>query len=279
MLRLRLASFVPAFAAFLGLALLAAAPVGAEDNDCHRVGLEVTCTVQPGKVILVGDAFEVTATVRNTGDVPIANVTFAMLGGDEVQQVGDAELRVVVEKLEPGQTRELRSRFTSSSVGLRRVNASARDGVCWAAAGCVCNITVQGLPALQTEMIDTDMNRSSSAGVFAVGEEFLYTLTVENDGGTANTPELKVLWELPPELELVSGTGDQGAIVTGSGRAAESSTFSLRPNQVYRFELVVRVKTTSPTNLVQTRATVVTATGGQELANESESTTIRGAGD
>lgn len=279
MLRTR---FALALAALLGLTLATAAPlvgedVGAQDNDCHRLGMEVTCTVEPSKVILVGDPFEVTATVRNTGNIALANVTFALAGGEGIMHVGGDDLRAQIPKLEAGETRQITSRFMSDGVGERRVNASAREERGWAAAGCICGVLIKGLPALQVEMVDVDSARQPK-GIFDEGEEFIYILQVENDVGTANTPELKVVWELPPELEFVSGTGDRGAIVTGSGRSAESSAFDLRPNQVQNFDVVVRVKSVPPTNLVQTRAAIVTAAGGQELATETESTTVKKAG-
>ncbi|MGE0193964.1 MAG: hypothetical protein AB7T63_18215 [Planctomycetota bacterium] len=274
MLRTR---FALALAALLGLPLATAAPLVGEDNDCHRLGMEVTCTVEPSKVILVGDPFEVSATVRNTGNIALANVTFALAGGEGIMHVGGDELRIQIPKLEAGETRQITSRFMSDGVGERRVNASAREERGWAAAGCICGVLIKGLPALQVEMVDVDSARQPK-GIFDEGEEFIYILQVENDVGTANTPELKVVWELPPELEFVSGTGDRGAIITGSGRSAESSGFDLRPNQVQNFDLVVRVKSVPPTNLVQARAAVVTAAGGQELATETESTTVKKVG-
>jgi hypothetical protein len=264
-------------AALVGLALVTASPVVGEDNDCHRLGMEVTCTVEPSKVVLVGDPFEVTATVRNTGNIALANVTFALAGGDGILHVGGDDLRVQIPKLDAGETRQLSARFMSDGVGERRVNASAREERGWAAAGCICGVLIRGLPALQLEMIDVDAARQPK-GIFEEGEEFIYILKVENDVGTANTAELKIVWELPPELEFVSGAGDRGAIVTGSGRSAESSNFELAPNQVQNFDLVVRVKSVPANNLVQARAAVVTSSGGQELATETESTTLRKAG-
>ena len=189
MLRTR---FALALAALLGLTLATAAPLvgedgGAQDNDCHRLGMEVTCTVEPSKVILVGDPFEVTATVRNTGNIALANVTFALAGGEGIMHVGGDDLRIQIPKLEAGETRQITSRFMSDGVGERRVNASAREERGWAAAGCICGVLIKGLPALQVEMVDVD-NARQPKGIFDEGEEFIYILQVENDVGTANTP-------------------------------------------------------------------------------------------
>lgn len=257
--------------AFLGLR---AAPAGAEESDCDRADMEVTCRVT-SKVVLVGDPFQVVATVRNTGDVPLAEVLLAMTGREGIQHVG-GELKVMIEKLEPGESRSLTASFVSVNVGERRVDASAREKRNWAAAGCFCGVLIKGLPALQLEMIDLDIQRERK-GIFELGEEFIYQLVVENDMGTALTPELRVVWTLPEDLEFVRGVGDRGATVTGSGQSAESSAFSLRPDQKQSFELVVKVVRVPDRNLVQTRASVVTAEGGQELATETESTTLRQA--
>lgn len=274
MLRNRFIRAAAAFAlcAFLGTALHAEEA----DNDCNRLDLEVLCTVAPSKVILVGDPFEVTATVRNTGELPLSEITLALKGSEGITQVGNDPLSVVVPKLEPGESHQLRRRFVSDAVGERRVSGHAREKQGWAAAGCYCGVLIKGLPAIQLEMIDVDINRQPK-GIFEMGENFIYILKVENDVGTALTPDLKVVWSLPEDLEFVSGTGDRGATVSGSGRAAESSSFVLRPNQVQNFELVVKVVAVPARNLTQARAAVVTSTGGQELATETESTTLKQA--
>lgn len=262
------------FAALALLALGASTPIQAEgeSDNCHHLDMEVTCSVPQPKV-LVGDPFTATAKVTNTGDVPLTNVTFALRGGSGTRAVGGETLQVVIETLQPGETKEIKGTFTSDGVGERRIDASAREERGWAAAGCFCGVVIEGLPALQTEMIDLNIQRGKE-GVFQVGENFLYVLEVLNDEGTAITPDLKVIWDLPPEEEFVSGTGDRGVTVTGSGQHAESSSFVLAPNESQKFELVVKAIAVPPRHLVQARASVQTTTG-TELATETESTTIR----
>jgi hypothetical protein len=225
-------------------------------------------------IVLVGDPFTATATVKNSGEVALANVTLA-IRGTNVQPVSQEPLSIVIEKIEPGETRDIRATFVSDGVGERRVEASAREARGWASAGCFCGVTIKGLPALQVEMIDVDEKRGKE-GVWTVGQQFIYDLTVENDRGTAITPDLKVVWTLPPELEFVSGVGTEGITVSGSGQSAESSAFVLAPDQVQKFELVVKVNSVPERlPLVQTRASVVSVAGGTELAVETESTTLR----
>ncbi|MDA1194346.1 MAG: hypothetical protein O2894_04110 [Planctomycetota bacterium] len=265
-------------AAALALAALVLVPNLAQaedaDNDCHRLDMEVRCVVSPSKIVLVGDPFEVTATVRNTGDLALSNVTLALRGHEGVTQVGSEDLSIQIERLEPAEERTLTRRFVSDEPGERRVSASAREERGWAAAGCYCGVLIKGLPAIQLEMIDLDIERKPK-GIFEIGEDFIYVLTVENDVGTALTPDLKVVWQLPDCLEFVQGTGDRGATISGSGKAAESSSFVLRPNQKQNFELTVKVVSVPPRNLTQTRASILTSQGGLELATETESTTLK----
>ncbi len=268
--------FFVALLALVGFTLIPSTALAEDDNDCHRLDMEVRCVVSPSKIILVGDPFEVTATVRNTGDLALSKVTLAMSAGDGVTQVGRDSLSIEIERLEPGEERSLTRKFVSDTPGEQRVNASAREARGWAAAGCYCGVLIKGLPAIQLAMIDVDINRKAK-GIFEVGENFIYILTVENDVGTALTPDLKVVWQLPECLEFVSGAGDRGATIGGSGQSAESSSFVLRPNQKQNFELTVKVVSVPKRNLTQARASVLTSDGGIELATETESTTLKNA--
>lgn len=274
MLRIRNFILVAATFAVLGIAAAPVAHTEESDNDCARLDMEVFCVVSPSKTVLVGDPFEVTATVKNTGDRPLDNVQLVLEGGNGVTMVGNDTLELICPHLEPGESREIRRRFVSDEPGERRVSASARDKLGWAAAGCYCGVLIKGLPAIQLEMIDVDINRQPK-GIFEMDENFIYILKVENDVGTALTPDLKIVFNLPEYLVFVEGTGDRGATISGNGRSAESSSFVLRPNQVQNFELVVKVVAVPKRNLMQARVAVVTADGGQELAQETESTTLK----
>lgn len=186
--------FALAAAALLGLTTVHTA--SAAEEGCHRLDMEVYCSVS-SPVVLVGDKFEAKATVKNTGDLSLANVVLALRGGDGVQQVGDSELVVKIPKLAPGETYDLAATFVSDQVGERRIDASAREDRGWAAAGCFCGVNLKGLPAIQVEMIDLDSQRAKK-GIFELGETFIYELVVENDVGTALTPDLQIVWTLPP---------------------------------------------------------------------------------
>jgi len=255
------------------VALLITPAFGA-DEDCERLDMEVRCAIEPATTVLVGDPFTATATVKNTGTLPLSDVTLAISGSAGLTHVGAGPLKLLIPTLGVGEEKNLSAEFVSETVGPKYVSSSARDKRGWAAAGCNCPVQIKGLPAIQVEMIDVDISRNAK-GIFEVGEEFIYTLEVLNDVGTAITPDLKVNWELPAELEFVRGVGDRGTTVTGSGQTASSSPFVLAPNDVQRFEVTVRVLSVPPRNLVQTRASVLSDAGGTELATETESTTLK----
>ena len=270
-MRLIRSLLVPCALSVLGLSGRSGA---AAEPGCQKWDLEVSCTTNPSRVI-VTDPFTATITVRNSGDVALNKVTVQLRGDVGAHTTGGAPMPVqtVIDKLEPGESKQLSGTFACDTVGMTRVLGGARDGEGWAAANCACTVDVIGLPAIQSEMTDKDI-KGVEKGIFVVGESFLYELTVQNDVGTTVTPDLKVVFALPKELEFVSGTADSGVTVTGSAQAAESTVFALGPNQVMKLTLTVKAVAAPASNLVQTKASIQT-TGGVEVAEETESTTIK----
>ena len=137
-----------------------------------------------------------------------------------------------------------------------------------------CELEVTGLPAIQTEMTDKDINHVE-AGIFRVGEEFLYVLEVQNDVATEATPPLKVVFTLPSELQFVSAIAQRGVTVTGAGQSATSSDFRLDINEKLVIEVRVKALAVPPGNLLKTIASIQRASDGFELAREEESSTIK----
>lgn len=246
----------------------------AVDPSCQKWDLEVSCTTNPSRVI-VGDPFTATVTVRNAGDSELANVTLQLRGDLGAKPDDPAAGQMVIEKLAPGAVKELSAAFRCLVVGATRVLGGARDAQGWAAANCACTVDIIGLPAIQSEMTDKDVS-GAEKGIFQVGEEFLYVLDVQNDVGTTSTPDLKVVFSLPKELDFVSGTGDRGVTITGSGQSATSTGFALASNEVEHLTIRVKATAAPPSNFVQTRASIQTV-GGIEVAEESESTTVKEA--
>jgi hypothetical protein len=131
-----------------------------------------------------------------------------------------------------------------------------------------------GLPALQVEMTDKAAT-GEEAGVFGVGDVVRYDLTVVSDEGATAMPDLKVVFTLPPELEFISGGGD-GLDMSGEGQSAATTTFGLAVGQTAEMHILCRVIASPATHMAQLTASVQTA-DGQELATETESTTLKPA--
>lgn len=277
----RIPSFVAAAA--LALGALAPCPAGAAEGGCARYALAVSCEVAPTRIV-VGDPFTVTVTVRNAGDAPLSKVIVQIRGDldSHVPAGQTAPTQETIETLAAGESKQVTGTLVCDVVRTTRVIAGASDAGPertdgrrnpWASANCLCMIEVIGLPAIQSEMSDKDID-GAEKGIFKVGESFLYVLDVQNDAGSTVTPDLKVEFTLPKELEFVSGTGERGVTVTGSGQSASTSVFALGVNQKQRVTITVKVTSAPPSNLVQARASIKTSSG-VEVAEETESTTVK----
>ena len=268
----------PLLAGSVGCVLVAlgqGAAARAEAPRCNRWNIEVACTTDVPRMILT-DTFEAKVIAKNSGDTTLDNVTIRLRGDQGAPCVSGpgTGVSILVEHLAPGESKELTAKFKPESLGLARVLGSARDSLGWASGNCACTVEVIGLPAIQADMSDKDLN-GVEKGVFRLNEEFLYVLFVENDVGTEVTPDLKVVFTLPKELEFVSGSGDQGITVTGAGQSATSSAFVLAPpNQKVKLTVRVKVLALPPSTLVKVLASIQT-TGGVPLASETESTTVQ----
>ncbi len=138
-----------------------------------------------------------------------------------------------------------------------------------------CEVPVETLPALEVEMVDTD-ETGKPAGVFEVGEVVRYDLTVRSDVGSEAFPTIRVAFSLPAQLEFISGEG-VGVAIQGAGQSATSTVFKLALDQEVTMHILAKVVSVPPTAFVQTTASVQTE-DGQELATETESTTLAAAG-
>jgi hypothetical protein len=263
--------------ALLALAALsfAARPLAAAEPSCQRWDVEVTCSTNPSRVI-VTDPFTATVRVKNTGDVALANVTLEVRGDLGAKTAdGKPSVKTILPKLEVGETQEISAVFSCDTVGITRILGGARDSLGWAAANCACTVDVIGLPAVQSEMSDKDLD-GKEKGIFVVGESYQYVLEIQNDAGTTVTPDLRVEFTLPAELQFVGGSGDHEIKVTGEGQSATTTGFVLAPNDRARIAITVKVVAAPDKNLTKVQAVIKTA-GGVEIAEESESTTLKNA--
>ena len=241
----------------------------ASSCECTAVqcALEISM-IAPGK-IGYGEPGNFTVKVTNKGDGAAMNCSVRVTHGACLDgAVKDFPLGIVA----PGETKAIDWVATGTANAKCTVTAEVN------CAGCTqrteAEVDVQGLPALQCEMVDERVDHVE-AGIFKVGEEFLYVLDVQNDVATQATPPLKVVLSLPPELEFVAGTSDRGVTVTGANQQATTTEFRLDLNEKVRFEFRVKALAVPPGNLLRARASVQRASDGAELADEDESTTIK----
>ncbi|MCC7138000.1 MAG: hypothetical protein IT460_06175 [Planctomycetes bacterium] len=270
----QLRRFVPLVLAAAAASLAGGRPASAEDAGCQQWNLEVRCTA-PARVT-VGKEFTASVVAKNIGDATMENVTVRLRGDQGAPCVSGpgGGVSVLVPRLAPGESKELSARFASETIGLARILGSAKDSLGWASGSCACTVEVVGLPAIQSEMSDRAAD-GSDRGIFKVGEEFFYTLIVQNDVGAGSTPAIKAVLSLPKELEFVSGRGDGTITVTGAGNTAETSVFVLAPPaQKATLEFRVRVVAVPASHLVKAQASITTPDGVQ-LSVDVESTTLR----
>ena len=128
------------------------------------------------------------------------------------------------------------------------------------------------LAALQVELVDQKPS-GVEEGIFRVGETVRYNLKVAHDDGSTDITDLKVVFQLPPELKFVSAAGAQVSL-DEEGREARTEPFTLAVGQVKSLQVMAQVVGVSATNMIQMVASVQSV-DGSELARESESTTVQ----
>jgi len=221
--------------------------------------------------IYYGEQAAYTLVVRNAGDGEAEGCVVRVTNGG---CLGGGFQDFNVGPLAPGQSFSQEWQVVARQVGACAVSAESTCGQRCAVKAQVA-MQVTGLPALQVEMTDKAADGSED-GVFNVGQTFLYRLRIENDMGTDTTPEMFVQWNLPAELEFVSGRAlRDGVPVTGQGPLARSGSFGLRVGEALDFEVLVRVLAAPPSAWVKTVAEVRRASDNAELAAETESTSLR----
>ena len=149
MSRARLLTAITVLVSSLGAAGVSAADRASNDGGagaCRRLDLELSCVLTPARGLQPGKRFRLTTTVRNTGDISLADVSMAIRPLDGVRQADEEQLAVTIEKLEPGEFHVVDRWFISDAADKRRITASAREERGWAAAGCLCSFPVGADP-------------------------------------------------------------------------------------------------------------------------------------
>lgn len=250
-------------AMFAAASLLGSGPVRAAEPVCQRWKLDTVCTTSPAKIRL-GEEFTATVTAKNAGDVALVDVTIQLradAGGALCIAGPGADVKTLVPRMEPGESKQVTARFLPESVGTARVLGSARDALGWAAANCACAVEVEGYPGLTAAMATKDAKGEGRAA-FKPGETIVFTVSVRNAPETAFPPDLQVDLALPKEMEFVSGDAGGTVPVTGRGRRAQTTAFRLTPDRP-SLEATFTVKAIAASQGLRLRAlaTVSTATG------------------
>lgn len=185
--------------------------------------LTIACEAMP--VAFIGRDIEAVATVKNTGTGVARNtvVTATVPAGVAVKsmtQGGTLAGNTVtwnVPSMAVGATGQFQVVYAPSAVGSYTVNFSA-TAFCADAVSSACPTTIEGIPAILLEVVDTDPVR--------VGETTTYTITVTNQGSAAGE-NIELDATLEPEMEFVSGTGPTP--VTGSGKQVDLGKLAVLP--------------------------------------------------
>jgi uncharacterized repeat protein (TIGR01451 family) len=157
---------------------------------------------------LIGKKAAYTVTVRNCGDVPVTGVivrehvpaAFRVVsaGSDGVVSATGDRVSWAVGDLAVGAVKELTFDGVCSQPGTlaHHADAVADRGV---KAAADCGTKVEGIPALRMEMVD-------AVDPVEKGGETVYEIKVTNTGTQADA-DVKIVCELPKELEFVSTSG------------------------------------------------------------------------
>jgi uncharacterized repeat protein (TIGR01451 family) len=242
-----------------------------QTSSCECAAVQCALQVQlicPGRIGF-GEPGNFTVKVTNAGDGAANGCSVRVVHGPCLDGgTQDFPLGTIA----PGQT--VAHDWTSAGTANAKCTVTAEVNCQGCTARTECEVEVTGLPALQTEMVDQDVNHQEK-GIFRVGEEFLYVLEVQNDVGTEATPPLRIQLDLPPEIQFVSGTSSRGVTISGSGAQATSNEFRLDVNEKLTVEFRVKAVAVPPGNLVKASATIKRASDGADLAQEIESTTVK----
>ena len=160
------------------------APASAQVVQC-RLEAQLIC---PGRIGFA-EPGNFTVKVVNAGDGPANGCALRITNGACLDQ---PVIDVPIGNLAAGQTFAYDWVATGKNNAMQMLAEATCQG-CTARAEC--EVEVVGLPAIQSEMTDKDL-AGNKAGVFKVGDDFLYVLYVQNDIEVGDPP-LRVVLTLP----------------------------------------------------------------------------------
>jgi uncharacterized repeat protein (TIGR01451 family) len=196
----------------------------------------LTITAKCTERLYAGRNATFTFEVKNTGDAASNDtvVTAAMPAGATFVSAegGAAQGQNVVwnlGSLAAGQSRTVSFTVKSTTSGNLATTARVK-GVCTNEPTANCAVAVEGIPALQLEVIDTE-------DPIMVGEQTVYVIQIFNEGSAPAT-NARVVCELPAELEFVSAPG---ASASGN-KVTFNPIASIGARQTVELRVTVRAK-------------------------------------
>ena len=189
----------------------------------------------PGKRY-IGRPAEYQITVTNTGDAPARDTVLVdtVPGGMQFISAGDGgqmsggQVSWQLGTLQAGDSRTVTVTFKPTQLGTMRNTATAR-AYC-AEASASAEMAVEGIPAILLELIDIE-------DPIEVGAQTTYQITVTNQGSAIGT-NIRIVCELPPEEDFVSGDGPTQA--TSSGKTVSFDPLpSLAPKASATYRVII----------------------------------------
>jgi uncharacterized repeat protein (TIGR01451 family) len=198
--------------------------------------LEITCEA-PARVI-AGRAIEVCFTVRNTGDCACNNTTLQVTipGGVRFTSATEggtssgAGVSWNLGSIEAGGSKRVCFTAASDTGGTYNFTGTA-NCVCAEPASTTCTTTVEGVPGVLLEVIDT-------VDPIEVGQTTTYIIRVTNQGNIPIT-NVRIVGTRDPAQEYVEGTGvsEVTRVQEGIGTATVAS---VAPKATIEWRVVMR---------------------------------------
>jgi uncharacterized repeat protein (TIGR01451 family) len=227
---------------FEGLAAANSGDLRVESNRVATVVnqpvLEITseCTDR----VFLGRNITYTFTVRNTSDTVAAGTVLTASipsGGSFVSAdrngglVGNSA-RWTLGTLNAGQSQTVSMVIRPTGVGDLTSNAQAM-AECAEQVASSCGTAVAGIPAILLETVDV-------TDPVPVGETTTYVITVTNQGSADGTG-IRLVSELPAEMEFVSGEGPTAVTISGN-RITMAPLATLAPRAKAEWMITVRAR-------------------------------------
>ena len=214
--------------------------------EVRQADLAVTA-VGP-KIVYLNQELEWTATVRNSGEAPLANVQLRATVPAEVQvktagdggRVGTGSVEWSFAELKAGEQRTVRLVGTAAKLNDRATFAVSALGDAVSGGRAVgeplsakaeATTAIIGTPALSMEL-------ATPPGLVEVGKRVAFQVRVRNRG-TVSARNVEVTAFAPQELRVLRGSGAGTGRIDGAGKVAFPVVDEVKPGETLTFTIDV----------------------------------------